>query len=1215
MKIRYQFDLTRLIAISLLLALNLWIQPISLTHAGNASTAAAFYPLTIDPLLQQAYLKASNTNSGDGFGGSVAVSGDTVVIGAPGESSSASGVNGNQSDNSASYSGAAYVFTRSGTTWSQQAYLKASNTRAGDQFGFSVAVSGDTIVVGARYESSNAIGVNGDQNDHSALYSGAAYVFTRSGTTWSQQAYLKASNTGAWDNFGGSVAVSGDTIVVGAGFEASSATGVDGNQGDNSAADAGAAYVFTRSGTTWSQQAYLKASNTGARDQFGTSVAVSGDTILVGAWGEASNGTGVNGNQNDNSADRSGAAYVFTRSGTTWSQQAYLKASNTKYYDRFGEAVAVSGDTVVVGAWGEASNAIGVNGNQLDDSAPHAGAAYVFTRSGTIWSQQAYLKASNTGASDQFGISVAVSGDTVVVGANYESSSATGVNGNQFDDSAPYAGATYVFTRSGTTWSQQAYLKASNTGASDQFGISVAVSDDTVVVGAEYEESGATGVNGNQSDNSAWAAGAAYVFSEPSVVHTTIIQVLDEGNNPVGGAQVWQNGVSVGTSSADGVLELNVTVGDKLVARKLVKTVPSIRSHHNQGAASDWAYHLYITSLSIPAADEPAPAIVTNPMVPQTLTLRKDNTLIGFNIVVCVEWDANAEYLENLRRGFELASAALYDVSNGQMLFERVTIFDNNQAMGSADYQIRASNKITPYVNAVGGLTSAPDKYIATGRYFVRSTLSDLGHWDLPANYRTFVHEFGHYGLYLYDSYFTYASSGWHRFDAYCTSPEIRTNQTQELNATLMDWGFNATEFSARGVPGAWYPVYCTQTEQFRKTGESDWETIKRKYKSPLPELWTLKTPINYQQIVTGPNTIPLQEWSKVVLDQDVQTGTCEPAPVIQVVNLYGTPTGGVKVVLQRGNRLIDEGETDRQGNISLWGAVPGDRATYGIPWQMLGTQRVAATATSLIATQIVSCASGRQTSAASVAAEGTFVTLEPAAFNLEIKISPSANPQQAALQVKASKTLAGEPQVVWMQNGASSMETPTLSYVPIAQAYQGVIPLANGLPTEGVIYVNAVDPQQHAVHTSRRVLLAQATPSDEQTIISSDGLAELFIPANSVQGSGQIGLQEQPIAGQPPSGLELLSGPYAIQPASGITQTGPINLTLHCLDVGAGNRKVDPSSSRIFSWDGLQWAPVTSTVGGEAQYVSAQVLISGTTYAVFGRWLQQVYLPLIMKN
>ena len=158
-----------------------------------------------------------------------------------------------------------------------------------------------------------------------------------------------------------------------------------------------------RSGGTWRQQAYLKASNTGARDFFGVSVAISGGTVVVGAHGEGSSATGVNGNQSNNSAIGSGAAYVFTRTGTNWAQQAYLKASNTQASDLFGVSVAISGNTAVVGAYGEDSAAVGVNGNQNDNSAPSSGAAYVFVRSGGTWAQQAYLKASNTGAGDFFG--------------------------------------------------------------------------------------------------------------------------------------------------------------------------------------------------------------------------------------------------------------------------------------------------------------------------------------------------------------------------------------------------------------------------------------------------------------------------------------------------------------------------------------------------------------------------------------------------------------------------------------------------------------------------------------------------------------------------------------------------------------------------------------------------------------------------------------------
>jgi hypothetical protein len=317
------------------------------------------------------------------------------------------------------------VVLASGTT-NQQAYVKASNTGAGDYFGFRLSLSGDgsTLAVGAFAEDSNATGVNGSQADTSAFNSGAVYVFTRTGNTWAQQAYLKASNTDARLTFGESVALSADgsTLAVGASSETSNATGVNGNQADTSAANSGAVYVFTRTGSTWAQQAYLKASNTGTSDLFGEGVALSadGDTLAVGAVGEASNAIGVNGNQADNSAANSGAVYVFTRTGSTWAQQAYLKASNTGTGGRFGFSVALSGDgdTLAVGAVGEASNATGVNGNQADNTATLAGAVYVFTRTGSTWAQQAYLKASNTGAGGRFGFSVALSGDgdTLAVG-------------------------------------------------------------------------------------------------------------------------------------------------------------------------------------------------------------------------------------------------------------------------------------------------------------------------------------------------------------------------------------------------------------------------------------------------------------------------------------------------------------------------------------------------------------------------------------------------------------------------------------------------------------------------------------------------------------------------------------------------------------------------------------------------------------------------------
>ncbi|MBK8620044.1 MAG: S-layer homology domain-containing protein [Anaerolineales bacterium] len=466
------------------------------------------------PDTQQAYIKASNTGIGDHFGYAVSVSGDTVAVGAYYEDSNATGVNGDAANNSAADSGAVYIFTYAGGTWSQQAYLKASNTGAEDYFGTAVSISGDTLVVGANEEDSNATGINGNQADNSTNASGAAYIFTRTGNVWTQQAYLKASNTDADDQFGTTVSISGDTVAIGSWGEDSNANGVNGDQGNNSLDASGAVYVFTRSGTTWSQQAYLKASNTESSDAFSSAISLSDNTLVVGAVGESSNATGVNGNEGNNSELFSGAAYVFTRSGTTWSQQAYLKASNTENSDAFGSAVSVSGDTVVVGAHEEDSNATGVNGDEEDNSEGFSGAAYVFTRSGTIWSQQAYLKASNSGSIDQFGSAISLSGNTLVVGAFGESSNATGTNGNQADDYLYFAsGAAYVFTRSGTTWSQQAYLKASNTGAEDYFGWAVSVDGNRLVIGADEESSNATGVNGDGTNNTGYISGAAYIFS------------------------------------------------------------------------------------------------------------------------------------------------------------------------------------------------------------------------------------------------------------------------------------------------------------------------------------------------------------------------------------------------------------------------------------------------------------------------------------------------------------------------------------------------------------------------------------------------------------------------------------------------------------------------------------------------------------------------------
>ncbi len=450
-----------------------------------------------DPHIPPTYIKPFNTDGGDFFGESVSLSkdGNTLAVGAWGEASNATGIGGDFNNNSAPNSGAVYVFTRSGDTWEQQAYIKAFNTDAGDQFGFCVSLSADgkILAVGAPEEDSSK---STDPGSNSAENSGAVYLFTRDGTTWEQQDFIKASNAEAGDKFGTSVALSADgtMLAVGATHEASNATGIDGNQDDNSTRGAGAVYMFTDNGTTWKQQAYIKASNTGDSHNFGHSVSLSddGNTLAVGAKGEGSDARSINGDQADNSLYLAGAVYVFLRSGATWEQQAYIKGSRTSFAHGFGHSVSLSkdGNTLAVGAT-----------SSVDPSY-----AYVFVRTGgDTWSEQAVLGALGDGdyRSDRtFGWSVSLSDDGHLLAV-----------GSRAGGASPQ-----IYKRNVVTgrWARHRSLKTraaiTSSGISSGQSVSLSGSGKTVGTGKYFDRSGATGINGDETDDSAGdAAGAAYV--------------------------------------------------------------------------------------------------------------------------------------------------------------------------------------------------------------------------------------------------------------------------------------------------------------------------------------------------------------------------------------------------------------------------------------------------------------------------------------------------------------------------------------------------------------------------------------------------------------------------------------------------------------------------------------------------------------------------------
>lgn len=389
---------------------------------------------------EQTYLKASNADQADYFGASVSLSadGNTLAVGAYNEDSAARGINGDQSDNSAYSPGAVYVFNRNNGRWQQHSYLKASNTVrtfGSAFFGYAVSLSadGNTLAVGDIREQSAATGINGNQFDFTNIRSaGAVYVFVRINGNWQQQAYVKASNTNTGDYFGSSVSLSanGNTLAVGADREESAATGVNGDQFDNTTPFAGAVYVYERTNGNWQQQAYLKHRNSAEQDSFGGHISLSadGNTLAVGIYD-----VGVE---------------LFSRTNGDWQQYGYLTATSPNGETHLGGSVSLSADgrTLAVSS-PDNSAATGINGNPNDNSASDSGAVYVFEFSNGIWQQLAYLKSSNSEQGDYFGGRVALSADggTLAVGATGEDSAATGTRGYQLDNSQPSSGAVYLY--------------------------------------------------------------------------------------------------------------------------------------------------------------------------------------------------------------------------------------------------------------------------------------------------------------------------------------------------------------------------------------------------------------------------------------------------------------------------------------------------------------------------------------------------------------------------------------------------------------------------------------------------------------------------------------------------------------------------------------------------------------------------------------------------
>lgn len=375
-------------------------------------------------------LNALDAAGFDDFGVSVSISGDAAVVGAP------------QDDDAGGATGAAYVYRFDGANWVQEAKLTALDLDNGDQFGLSVGISGDVIVIGS------------PRDDDFGGSSGSAYVFRFDGVSWNQEAKLNALDAASGDQFGTFAAIDGATVIIGAIMD------------DDTFNNSGSAYVFTFDGAAWSQQAKLVAGDPADIAQYGKSVAIEGDTAVVGAW------------QDDDVGFFTGSAYVYTRAGALWTQEQKLTADDPAQFRWFGKSVAISGDAILVGAYGD-------RGADLSES----GGVYFFRKIGPAWMQQGNPNASDPAADDQFGWTVAISGDVALVGSHRD------------DDVGGDSGSVYVFRFDGAAWNEDVKVNASDGAAGDVFGEAVAMSGTSAIIGARFGSAPLAG-----------ASGAAYIF-------------------------------------------------------------------------------------------------------------------------------------------------------------------------------------------------------------------------------------------------------------------------------------------------------------------------------------------------------------------------------------------------------------------------------------------------------------------------------------------------------------------------------------------------------------------------------------------------------------------------------------------------------------------------------------------------------------------------------
>lgn len=700
-----------------------------------------------------------------------------------------------------------------------------------------------------------------------------------------------------------------------------------------------------------------------------------------------------------------------------------------------------------------------------------------------------------------------------------------------------------------------------------------------------------------------------YAAALPRPLPADHVLVLDEAGRAVSGACVYRNGHLAGTTDDLGVFALdNLTTGESLVAIKPLTEQPAARR-------SGWAYRTALTSLRLnPVGEVEGHTVMAAGR--QRLTVSSDWPLIYFNLLVSIQWNATPEYLEEVASAIRRASDYLYDVSEGQMAFGTVKIYDNAQHWEDADIQILVRNNVRPYAY-IGGITSPdPAQTIRIGRHWDGNT-GDRGRWDEPNGFRTLIHEFGHYGLYLWDSYFEYdprlpggvnTVTGCIYVDAtdyYTPTEAIATN------ATIMDYQYATSELAARDVPGLW-SADCLKTAQWQKNGESDWETMLRHYADAAdPARWRLISPLTRRNVLAGPTALPARLLAFPQIDAH-DSGLSAPPRQVTVLAPDGHPyRQGALVFLdtqREGDAItLDQGLTPAApaaaaGRIVVYGATTGNKIRAISIDGSLSDEKPVGAATAYTLT--LKSSGGLATASAPL---NPYASLIPYSEGRDLLLSVRGVAAGGALAALVAPPAGGAGQ------------TMELTYSPASDAYIGMASfpaLGTGL---GGAYVRGLSNCGQLVSLDNDFHLARVDRNSDQDFYAPDGAAWLHLAAGSFpQSNVAIVLMPTGAVPQPlPAGMRAMGNAYSIRVSGGITETVPGHAAVLRLfyapdDLGATR----PADLRIARWDGAAWQFLSGQADTERFTVAAQtdrlgiyVLLAPAEAAD-----RRIYLPVMLR-